>query len=105
MASFQTPRTYNLATTGPIVSSSSGWNLQFGFLPRVIRIENLGTNSFWVKFGASTTATTQDILITSCSASGLNFMQLALDRECAVAALSLGATSTAGTAANVWAIG
>lgn len=100
---YQSPRTFSSVSTGPIVTSSSGWNFQFGFLPKVIRLENIGTQNIWAKFGTTGPASTNDVLITTCAP--MNYVQIVLDREAAIAALSLGATSTAGTAVNLWAIG
>lgn len=58
---------YSVVSTGGVVASSSGANYQFGFRPRALQIDNIGTVSIWAKFDTTGTGSTADLHISSCT--------------------------------------
>lgn len=99
----QYPRVFNTTSTAAIVTASSGANYQFGFPARVLTVENIGGVSLWVKFGSTGVASTQDVLIATCSPHS-RWTGTFPDRV-AVSQVSIAATSTATSGVNLWALG
>lgn len=105
----QVPQVFNTTTTGPIVSSSSGWNFQLGFRPRLIQIENLGAGSLWLTFGTSCAGTSSGLMVSTGVNGSVFYAQLGLENGppaiSGFEVFSLFATSTVASQVNIWALG
>lgn len=101
----ESPRFFNSTSTGAVVTGSSGKTQYFelSFLPRYVRIENIGTVDIWAQFNSTGPASTDDVLIRACEPARTWELDFGGSRGPAV--INFAATSTAASGVSVFAIG